>query len=92
MRENSGNCVTSIEDWDGILKPLKADKEKAPKATKKADRDAASETTFSTIYFNYIYLYEAINEANEFCDNGWITHDMITKDEIVDTKIELENL
>jgi len=36
-------ALQSIDDWGGILKPLKADKEKAFKATKPLDRNAASE-------------------------------------------------
>jgi len=36
-------ALQSIEDWDGVLTPLKADKEKAFKATKPLDRNAASE-------------------------------------------------
>lgn len=35
--------LQSIQDWDGVLTPLKADKEKAFKATKPLDRNAASE-------------------------------------------------
>jgi len=36
-------ALQSIEDWDAVLTPLKADKEKAFKATKPLDRNAASE-------------------------------------------------